>query len=406
VEILNPAHLQSQYSPKTLEKLSKTGQDAAQLFFGVPKERSNDEKRVCLTPAGVSVLVANGHRVLIEKSAGLDAHFTDQEYSEAGADICFSTEELFRKSDFIVKVAPPTEAELQFMQTGQVLMSAVHLGGANEAFFKTMIEKNITGIGFEFLKSVDGSYPIVRMMHEITGIMSVQIASHYMETNVSGPGLVIGGVSGVPPATVVILGAGIIGEYAARTALGYGAQVFVMDNDLTALRRLENALDRRIITAMANHQYLSAAVKSADILIGAALEEGHKAPCLVTEQMVATMKAGSVIVDTVIDQGGCIETSRATSHSNPVFRKHDIIHYCVPNVPSNVARSATYALNNVVVPFLVSIGDAGGVEKALWTLHALRSGIYVYHRHMTQSILSKQFELPYREIDMLMASRM
>lgn len=405
MEILNPTHLQSQYSPKTLEKLSKSGQNTAKLHFGVPKERSNDEKRVCLTPAGVSVLVANGHEVAIEKNAGQDAHFTDQEYADAGAQICYSTEELFRKSEFIVKVAPPTEAELQFMQTGQTLMSAVHLGGANEAYFRQMIDKNITGIGFEFLKSVDGSYPIVRMMHEITGIMSVQIASHYMETNVSGPGLIIGGVSGVPPATVVILGAGIIGEYAARTALGYGAQVFVMDNDLTALRRLENALDRRIITAMANHQYLSAAVKSADVLIGAALEEGHKAPCLVTEQMISTMKPGSVVVDAVIDQGGCIETSRATSHSNPVFRKHDVIHYCVPNVPSNVARSATYALNNVMVPFLVSIGDAGGIEKALWTLHALRNGIYVYHRHLTQSILSKQFAMPFREIDMLMASR-
>lgn len=405
MEILNPTHLQSQFGLKTLEKLSKTGGNAAQLFFGIPKERSNDEKRVCVTPAGVSVLVANGHRVLIEHDAGRDAHFTDQEYSDAGADICYSTEDLFKKAEFIVKVAPPTEAELTFMQPGQTILSAVHLGGADEEYFRQLITKNITGIGFEFLKTVDGSYPIVRMMHEITGIMSVQIASHYLETNMSGPGLVIGGISGVPPATVVILGAGIIGEYAARTALGYGAQVFVMDNDLTALRRLENALDRRIITAMANHQYITAAVKSADVLIGAALEEGHKAPCLVTETMVATMKAGSVIVDTVIDQGGCIETSQMTSHSNPVFRKHDIIHYCVPNVPSNVARSATYALNNVMVPFLMGIGDAGGVEKALWTNHALRNGIYVYRRHLTQGILAKHFEFPYREIDMLMASR-
>lgn len=405
MEILNPAHLQAQYGLKTLEKHLKVPDNAAKLFFGVPKERSNDEKRVCLTPAGVAVLVANGHQVVVERNSGSDAHFTDHEYSDAGAEIADSTEELFQKADFIVKVAPPTEAELQFMQTGQTLISAVHLGGAGIQYFKQLIAKNITGIGFEFLRSVDGGYPIVRMMHEITGIMAVQIASHYLETNTSGPGLIIGGISGVPPATVVILGAGIIGEYAARTALGYGAQVFVMDNDLSALRRLENALDRRIITAMANHQYLTAAVKSADVLIGAALEEGHRAPCLVTENMVETMKAGSVIVDAVIDQGGCVETSRITSHSKPVFRKHDIIHYCVPNVPSNVARSATYALNNVMVPFLVSIGDAGGVENALWTNHALRTGIYAYKRHLTQSILSKQFDMPFREIDMLLASR-
>lgn len=375
------------------------------IMFGIPKERSNDERRVCVTPSGVSVLVANGHQVLIEKDAGADANFRDTEYSEAGATICYSTDELFKKAEFIVKVAPPTESELQYMQPGQQLLSAVHLGGAGLDFFRELIKKNITGIGFEFLQSSDGNFPIVRMMHEITGIMAVQIATHYLETNQNGPGLIIGGLSGVPPATVVILGAGIIGEYAARTALGYGAQVFVMDNDLAALRRLENALDRRIITAMANQQYLSAAVKSADVLIGAALVEGHRAPCLVTSSMVETMKPGSIIVDAVIDQGGCIETSQATSHSNPVFKKHDVTHYCVPNMPSNVARSATYALSNVMVPFLIDIGDAGGVEKAVWTNSALRNGIYVYKRHLTKQILSKQFDMPYREIDMLLASR-
>lgn len=405
MEILNPSNIQTQFGPKTLDKLSKTSQTSTRIMFGIPKERSNDEKRVCLTPAGVGVLVANGHLVAIEKDAGLDANFTDQEYSEAGAEICYSTESLFQKSNFIVKVAPPTEAELKFMKPGHNLLSAVHLGGVSVDYFKELISKNINGIGFEFLQTADGGYPIVRMMHEITGIMAVQIASHYLETSQSGPGVIIGGISGVPPATVVILGAGIIGEYAARTALGYGSQVFVMDNDLAALRRLENALDRRIITAMANHQYLSAAVKSADVLIGAALIEGNRAPCLVNEGMVMLMKPGSVIVDTVIDQGGCIETSQATSHSNPIFRKHDVIHYCVPNIPSNVARSATYALNNVMVPFLVEIGDAGGVEQAMWTNTALRNGVYVYKRNLTKKTLSKQFDLPYREIDMLLASR-
>lgn len=405
MEILNPANVQSQYGLKTLEKTAKTSENDVRLLLGIPKERSNDEKRVCLTPGGVTVLVANGHRVLVEKDAGIDANFTDQDYSEAGAEVCFSTEELFTKSEIIAKVAPPTEKELSYMKPGQIIFSAVHLGGASVDYFKALINKNITGIGFEFLQSDDGGYPIVRMMHEITGSIAVQIAAHHLETTQHGPGIIMGGISGIPPATVVILGAGIIAEYAARTALGYGAQVFVMDNDLTALRRLENALDRRIITAMATHQYLSAAVKSADVVIGATLTEGHRAPCWVTDTMVATMKPGSVIVDAVIDQGGCIETSVPTSHTNPVFRKHDVVHYCVPNMPSNVARSATNALNNVMVPYLMQIGDAGGLQNAIWTNTDIRNGIYVYKRNLTKKSLSKQFDMPYREIDMLLASR-
>lgn len=386
--------------------MSKTHARGASIKLGFPKEVDNDEKRVCITPGGASLLVANGHEVLIEKGAGDAAHFSDHDYSEAGAEICYSARELYKKAEIITKVAPPTAAERELMQHGQILISAVHLGNVSIDFFKDLIQKNCTGIGFEFIQSGDGSFPIVRMMHEITGSLTVQIAAHYLETSQNGQGLIIGGISGVPPATVTILGAGIIAEYAARTALGYGAQVFVLDTDLSALRRLENALDRRIITAMANHQYLTAAIKSADIVIGAALTEGNKAPCWVTDPMVTTMRPGSIIVDAVIDQGGCISTSRPTTHSKPVFRMHDVIHYCVPNIPSNVARTATYALNNVLVPYLISIGDAGGIEQVLWNNTDLRNGAYIYRRNLTQKALSSQFDLPYREIDMLMASRL
>lgn len=235
--------------------------------------------------------------------------------------------------------------------------------------------------------------------------MSVQIGAHYLEKNEGGQGIMLGGISGIPPATVLILGAGITAEYAARTALGYGAQVFVMDNDLARLRHLENALDRRIITATANYQYLSSAIQSADVVIGAAMFEGERAPCLVTEPMVTSMKPGSVIVDTVIDQGGCIATSKATTHSKPTYLEHDVIHYCVPNIPSNVARTATYALNNVIVPYLLAIGDAGGIRECLWTNTALRNGTYVYKKHLTKKSLSKIFDMPYREIEMLIASQ-
>ncbi len=405
MEILNPSEFSRKIGLETLEKTLKKEHKSERLQIGIPREKSPDEHRVCVTPGGVSVLTANGHEVMIEKNAGIDANFTDQEYSEAGAQICTTASEVYKKSELILKVAPPDEEELEEMSSDQILISALHLGNAKDSFFKDMFRKGITGVGFEFIRLSDNSFPIVRMMHEITGSLSVQIAAHYLESKSAGQGIMMGGISGVPPATVVILGAGIIAEYAARTALGYGAQVFVMDNDLGRLRHLENALNRRIITAMANHQYLTSATKAADVIIGAAMVEGHRAPCWVTEPMVELMKSGSVIVDTVIDQGGCIATSRPTSHSNPVFQKFDVIHYCVPNIPSGVARTATYALNNVIVPFVLEIGDSGGFKEAVWSNHSLMTGTYVYKKHLTKKSLSQLFNIPYRDIEMLIASR-
>ncbi len=401
---INPLETE-QIGIQTLEKRLMKSQSNISLKIGVPREVSNDERRLCLTPGGVSVLTANGHEVFIEQDAGEEANFTDDEFADADAEIAFSIDEVYQKSDMIVKVAPPSESELELLEQDQTLLSALHLGNATEEFIDLLIKKNITAIGFEFIKGDDKEFPIVRMMHEITGSMSVQIGAHYLEKNEGGQGIMLGGISGIPPATVLILGAGITAEYAARTALGYGAQVFVMDNDLARLRHLENALDRRIITATANYQYLSSAIQSADVVIGAAMFEGERAPCLVTEPMVTSMKPGSVIVDTVIDQGGCIATSQATTHSKPTFMKHDVIHYCVPNIPSNVARTATYALNNVIVPYLLAIGDAGGVRECLWTNTALRNGTYVYKKHLTKKSLSKIFDMPYREIEMLIASQ-
>lgn len=401
---LNPFDTE-QIGIKTLEKSLLKTKSARSLKIGLPKETSFDERRLSLTPGGVSILTANGHEVFIEKNAGADAHFSNQDYTDAGAEISYSAEDLFKHSEMIVKVAPPTQTELEWMQPNQILLSALHLGHINHEFLHQLIEKKICAIGYEFIKSQDAQFPIVRMMHEITGSMAVQIAAHYLENYSDGQGIMLGGISGIPPATVAILGAGITGEYAARTALGYGAQVFVMDNNLTQLRRLENALDRRIITATANHQYLSTALESADVVIGAAMTEGERAPCWVTDPMVQSMKSGSVIVDTVIDQGGCISSSEPTTHSNPVFKKYDVVHYCVPNIPSNVAKTATYALNNVIVPYLIEIGDAGGIHDCLWKNTDLRNGTYVYKKHLTQKSLADQFNIPYRDIEMLIASQ-
>lgn len=401
---INPLETE-QIGIQTLEKRLMKSKSKVSLKIGLPKEVSNDERRISLTPGGVSVLRGNGHEVFIEKGAGDEANFIDQEYADAGAELAYGVSELYKKSEMIVKVAPPSPEEFELLEKDHILLSALHLGNTTEELMDILIRKCITAIGYEFIQGEDKEFPIVRMMHEITGSMAVQIAAHYLEKSDGGQGIMLGGISGIPPATVVILGAGITAEYAARTALGYGAQVFVMDNDLTRLRHLENALDRRIITATANYQYLSSALQYADVVIGAVTAEGERAPVWVTDTMVANMKSGSVIVDTVIDQGGCVATSRATTHSDPVYIKHDIIHYCVPNIPSNVARTATYALNNVIVPYLLAIGDAGGIRQCLWSNTALRNGTYVYKKHLTKKTLSKIFSMPYREIEMLIASQ-
>lgn len=284
------------------------------------------------------------------------------------------------------------------------LFVGCYLGDVKADHMRQMITRGVTALGYEYIQDEHGDFPLVRMMHEITGTMAVQIAAHHLENTRGGSGILLGSISGVPPATVVILGAGITGEYAARTALGYGAQVYVLDDNLRQLRRLENALDRRIITAAANASYLASAIAVADVVIGAALKEGERAPVWVTEEMVASMKAGSVIVDTMIDQGGCIATSRSTTHSDPVYSVSDVIHYCVPNIPSTVARTATQALNNVICPTLLAIGDAGGIRQAIWEKPALRNGTYIFKRHLTKRALSEQFDIPYRDIEALMAS--
>ncbi len=388
----------------TMEKPARLGDAERSLRIAVPREVSNEERRVALAPGGVGALVANGHEVFVEVDAGTQAHFTDKEYAEAGGEMVHSAVDLYNKAELVVKVGPPSDEELSYLHEKQILVSALHLGGTSPEFLKRLMNLGITGIGFEFIRDSDGTLPIVRMMHEIMGSMSVQIAGRYLESGGGGKGVMLGGISGVPPSTVLILGAGVVGEWAARTALGFGAHVIVLDSDLGSLRALEHYLDRRITTAMATEQYIRGAVRSADVIIGAMMSAGSRSPVLVTEDMVSTMRSGSVIVDAVIDQGGCIETSRPTTHSHPTFRKHDVIHYCVPNMPSNAARTATYALTNVLVPYLINIGDVGSINEALWRDVGLRNGTYVYRRHLTKKTLATMFGMPHRDIELLIAS--
>ncbi|MCS7082954.1 MAG: alanine dehydrogenase [Bacteroidetes bacterium] len=404
METRSPRGITPEWQPITLERPAKLRQQRASYRIGVPREIAHEERRVSLVPYAVAVLVANGHQVFVEKDAGRLSRFGDRDYVEAGAEIALSAEELYEKSDLIVKIAPPTEEEWSLLRDGQVLISALHLGVTPSEFFRALVERNVTGIGYEFIQDTDQSFPLVRMMHEIAGSLSVQIAAHYLESPQGGQGIVLGGISGVPPATVVILGAGTIAEYAARTALGFGAQVVILDDNLSALRRIENALDRRVITAMANTEYIARAVRSADVLIGAVMRSGYRAPIWVTEEMVASMKPGSVIVDVVIDQGGCIETSRPTTLSQPVYVEHGVTHYCVPNMPATVARTASLALTNVLLPLLLEIGEAGSLNDALWRSVSLRTGTYVYRRYVTKKHLASQINLPHRDIELLIAS--
>lgn len=404
MEAPSPQGMGIEHGLLTKEKRVERGEKHSALRIGIPNEISNDERRVALAPGGVQTLVADGHQVFIESGAGSSAHFSDREYSEAGAEIIADAADLYSKCEMIVKVGPPTEDEVQLLQEKQMLISALHLGATSPVFLKRLMDLGITGIGFEFIRDSDGTLPIVRMMHEIMGTMSVQIAARYLESAEGGKGVMLGGISGVPPSNVVILGAGVVGEWAARTALGFGARIIVLDNDLGALRGLEHYLDRGITTAMATEQYITEAVTTADVVIGAMMTAGQRAPVMVTEEMVMGMKDGSVIVDAVIDQGGCIETSRPTTHAEPAFRKHGVIHYCIPNMPSNAARTATWALTNVLVPYLLKIGEMGSINEALWTDVGLRNGTYVYRRHLTKKSLATMFGMPYRDIELLIAS--
>ena len=375
-----------------------------QLQIGIPKESSFQENRLSLTPDSVGLLVANGHRVVIEQGAGLASNFSDSEYTDKGAEISFSKEEVF-KAHFILKIEPPTKEELDLMQRGQELISAVQMSIQTADYFKTLVNRNITAFGFEFIKDKQKKLPIVRSMSEIAGNTAMLIAGEYLSNTNKGKGLMLGGISGLIPTSVVIIGAGTVGEYACRASLGLGASVIVLDNSVTKLRRLQNNIHHRISTSTLQPKALEKALKRADVVI-AALQIGNgKVPCVVSEEMVSKMKKGSVVVDVSIDQGGCFETSEVTSHKKPTFIKHDVVHYCVPNIASRVSRTASMAISNILTPILLRIAEEGGVEHAIRKYEYLRKGVYAYHSNLTNDVLSKNFNIPFVDLDLIMASR-
>ena len=374
------------------------------LFIGLPRETSLQENRLGLTPEAVQHLVAAGHEVLMEAGAGEPSKYADHDYSEAGAQIAYSPDEVF-KADVLLKVAPPTLAEIELLHPNQTLISALQMGSMTQEYIAALARKKINAIGFELMKDPSGARPVVRAMSEIAGSTVMLIAAEYLARSNEGKGIILGGITGVPPSQVVILGAGTVAEYAARAATGLGAEVKVFDNHLYKLRRLKHNLGMQLYTSTLDTFALSQQIRRADVVIGALSVEDGRIPFMVPEEMVASMASGSVIIDVSIDQGGCFETSEMTSHSNPIFRKYDVVHYCVPNIASRVPRTATNALSNIFTPILQEISQHGGINEVLFTNEHFRSGVYLYRGSLTNAMIAKKFNLRYKELGLLIAVR-
>ncbi len=394
-------HLMQQGSLLPKEEMLEIARKKGNLYIGIPKENSFQERRVALVPEAVSLLVSNGHRVKIESKAGEMANFSDNDYSEAGAEICYDRKEIFA-CDIIFKVSPPTEDEVEMMKGNQTLVSALQISVQPKAILQKLMQKKITAVAWDYIRDEEGAFPIVRSMGEIAGTTSILIAGELLSSFNSGKGIMLGGIAGVQPTDVVVIGAGTAGEYAVRAALGLGANVKVFDNSLTKLRRLQNDLGRRIHTSVIQPKILEKALFRADVVIGALRAPLGRTPCVVTEGMIEGMKTGSVVVDISIDQGGCFETSHVTNHNEPTFVKHGIIHYCVPNIASRVSRTASFALSNIFSPILLEMGDKGGCKELIIKDPGFRSGVYIYKGVLTSEVLGKVFDLKFKNIELLM----
>ncbi|MDX2002613.1 MAG: alanine dehydrogenase [Chitinophagales bacterium] len=382
---------------ETMLKIHKSKQ---QLYIGIPKESSFQENRLPLTPESIQILVNNGHRVMIETKAGIGSHFSDRDFSEAGAEIVYDRHKIF-EAEIILKVAPPTEEEIEMLKMNQILITPLHLPTITEGYIHNLMKKKVTALALEYIKDDTGSYPFVRSMSEIAGSNVMILAAELLSTSRNGQGILLGGISGVPPANVVVIGAGVVAEFVTRNALGLGAMVRVFDNKIYKLMRLQNNLGQRIYTSNLYPEVLKKALRSADVVVGAIHSESGRTPIIVTEEMVADMKPGSVIIDVSIDQGGCIETSEITTHQNPTFKKYDVIHYCVPNIASRVSRTASYAMSNILSDTLLKASETGGFEKYLHAEHAARNGVYVYKGCLTNQHMGEKFNIKHTDINLL-----
>ena len=371
----------------------------SELFIGIPKETSYQERRICLTPDAVNSLTSHGHRVMIEAGAGESSSYSDKEYADAGAEVTHDTQKVFG-CPMILKVEPATLPEIEMINQSTIIISALQIKTRKKEYFETLSKKKITALAFEYIKDEDGSYPAVKSLSEIAGTASILVAAELMINNQIGKGLLFGNITGVPPTEVVILGAGTVGEFAAKTALGLGASVKIFDNSITKLRRLQNNLNQRIFTSTIQPKALLKALRRCDVAIGA-MRGKDRCPVVVTETMVEHMKKGAVIVDVSIDTGGCFETSEITTHEKPTFVKNNVVHYCVPNIPSRYSKTASLSISNIITPYLLQIADDGGIESAIRCDKGLKNGVYLYHGILTNNAIGEWFGLPDSDINLI-----
>lgn len=387
-----------------LEEMLEIEKRNVSLTIGIPKESSYQENRVPLVPEAVALLCNYGHQVVVETDAGKNANFQDKDYSEAGAQIAYSREAVY-ESNIIIKVSPPTLEEIELVKPKQIILSAVQMSTHYGAQLKKLSEKRASAFGFNYIKDEEGVYPVVRSMGEIAGSTSILIAAEYLSNVNAGKGIMPGGITGVPPTEIVIIGAGIVGENAARVALGLGATVKIFDNSLSRLARIRSMFNgQQLYTSLIKQDELARQLTNADVVIGALRAPEGRTPCVVTEAMVSEMKNGAVIIDVSIDQGGCFETSIPTNHEKPVYKKFGVTHYCVPNIPSRVAHTASIALSNIIEPIVLEIGESGGLENYLAKHRHIRSGLYLYNGLCTNRFFAQTYNLPFKDIDLLMAA--
>lgn len=381
------------------EETLEISKEKGELYIGIPKEAYFQEKRICLTPDAVNAIINNGHRVLIENGAGIEAGFSDNDYSEAGAEMTTDTKKVFG-CPMVLKVEPPTLEELELINPKTVLISALQLKTRQKSYFEALAKKKITALAFEFIKDEDNSYPAVKALSELAGTAAVLIAAELMVNAEKGNGLLFGNISGVPPIEVVVIGAGTVGEFAVRSALGLGANVKVFDSSITKLRTIQTNVGRILYTSTVQPKNLMKALRRCDVAIGAV--RGHnRAPIIVTEEMVRNMKKGAVIIDVCVDMGGCFETTEMTSHDHPTCIKHDVIHYGVPNIPARYPKTASISISNIFTPYILEIAEGGGLENAIRFDNGLKNGLYFYRGILTSKAVADWFDMPYSDINLI-----
>lgn len=383
------------------EEMLEIRRKGKKIRIGIPSDMDKVEYRVPLTPQAVELLVSYGHEILIEKEAGKSANYTDEEYRNAGALVMDNRKDIF-ECDIILRVSPFDETEIDQLKGHQALISNLQINAHCQGSVTKLMQKKVINIAYEYLEDEDGNKPVMQLMSQISGSTSIILANEYMSKSRNGKGVLLGSVTGISPAELVILGSGTAAEYAARAALGLGAIVKVFDDNIGSLRNLEDKLPQRIFTSVFYPKVVKKALKSADAVLGA-MPVGMPPSFRISEDMVKKMKPGSVIIDLNVSQGGCFETSRCTDLSNPAFVEHGVIHYCVPNVPAIVARTSSIALSNILIPIFIAIGEIGGIDNYIKNSKGFRKGVYIYNGLLTNSALAEKFNLPYKDLDLLLA---